>query len=355
MLARLSRAAALAGLLCVPLPAGVADAQSADDNQVLDVRRLSAEQRRRLLAGDTIGYQVAETTETELGAGVAMYLPVPLGRAAEALTSPDLVVKDPSITAWGPLAPDATVAALAGYKLSTGEVAEAQDAFEAGAGGRLNLSASEIEAFRAARATLRATDRAAVAEGGAAQWRALLLERAQAFQARGLDGVAPYARRGGVTDPAAVLRVAAGDARIVGHLTPRLADALLRFPAEQSPTAISQLYWVKRQVQGRPDPILVHHLVDVTPQLALYVERHVYVGHSYNASQILSGAVPYEDGVLIFSTNRVSTDQIAGLGGELKRTIGRRQLRGEIVKRFDRIRAALVKPTAPTERVVESP
>ena len=354
MLARLSRVAALAGLLCLPFPAEAADAPSPDDGQSLDVRRLSPEQRRRLLAGDTIGYQVAETNETELGAGVAMYLPVPLARVAEALTSPDIVLKEPSITAWGALAPGTTVAALAGYKLAAGEVAEAQDAFDAGAGGRLNLSAVEIEAFRAAKATPRGADRAAVAESGAAQWRALLLQRAQAFQARGLDGVAPYARRGGVSDPAAVLRVAAGDARIAAHLMPRLADALLRFPAEQSPTAISQFYWVKRQVQGRPDPILIHHLVDVTPQLALYVERHVYVGHSYNASQILSGAVPYDDGVLIFSSNRVSTDQVAGLGGEMKRMIGRRQLRGEIVKRFDRIRAALVKPTAPPERV-ESP
>jgi hypothetical protein len=353
MLARLSRAAALAGLLCLPFPVEAADPPPADEGQALDVRRLSPEQRRRLLAGETIGYQVAETSETELGAGVAMYLPVPLSRAAEALTSPDIVLKEPSITAWGPLAPGATVAALAHYKLSAGESAEAQDAFDAEAGGRLNLSAAEIESFRAARPA-RGADRAAVAERGADQWRALLLQRAQAFQARGLDGDPPYARRSVVTEPAAVLRVAAGDARIVAHLMPRLADALLRFPAEQSPTAISQLYWVKRQVQGRPDPILIHHLVDVTPQLALYVERHVYVGHSYNASQILSGAVPYEDGVIVFSSNRVSTDQVAGLGGELKRTIGRRQLRGEIVKRFDRIRAALVKPTAPPKEV-ESP
>jgi len=354
MLSRLSRAAALAGLLCLPLPAGAADTPSADDGQALDVRRLSPEQRRRLLAGDTIGYQVTETNETELGAGVAMYLPGPLARVAEALTSPDIVLKEPSITASGPLAPGATVAALAGYKLAAGEVAESQDAFDGVAGGRLNLSAAEIEAFRAAKTTPRGADRAAVAESGAAQWRAMLLQRMQAFQTRGLDGMAPYARRGGTSDPAVVLRVAAGDARIVGHLMPRLAEALLRFPAEQSSTAISQFYWVKRQVQGRPDPILIHHLVDVTPQLALYVERHVYVGHSYSASQILSGAVPYEDGVLVFSSNRVSTDQVAGLGGELKRVIGRRQLRGEIVKRFDRIRAALVKPAAPPERI-ESP
>jgi hypothetical protein len=296
---------------------------------------------------------VAETAETELAAGLAVYLPAPFARVAEALTSPDVVLKEPSITAWGPLAPGATVAALAGYKLGGSDAAESQDAFDAVAGGRLNLSAAEIETFRGARPA-RGADRAAVAESGAAQWRALLLQRAQAFQARGLDGMTPYARRGGVSEPAALLRVAAGDARIVGHLMPRLSEALLRFPAEQSSTAMSQFYWVKRQVQGRPDPILIHHLVDVTPQLALYVERHVYVGHSYNASQILCGAVPYEDGVLVFSSNRVSTDQVAGLGGELKRTIGRRQLRGEIVKRFDRLRAVLVKPTAPTKEV-ESP
>ena len=354
MLARLSRVATLAGLLCLPFPVEAADAPAADESQALDIRRLSPEQRRRLLAGETIGYQVAETNETELGAGVAMYLPVPLARVAEALTSPDVVVREPSITAYGPIPVGATGAALGAFALGAGEITEAQDVLDAGPGPRFNLASAEIDMFRAARGAGCCRDRGAVLETATARWRTLLLQRAQAFQAHGLDGMAPYARRSGVSDPTAVLRVAAGDARIVAHVIPRLAEALLRFPAEQSPTAISQFYWVKRQVQGRPDPILIHHLVDVTPQLALYVERHVYVGHSYNASQILSGAVPYEDGVLVFSSNRVSTDQVAGLGGELKRVIGRRQLRGEIVKRFDRIRAALVKPIAPPERV-ESP
>jgi hypothetical protein len=354
MLARLSRAVALAGLLCLPLPAWAADPPSAEDGQALDVRRLSPEQRRRLLAGETIGYQVPETGETELGAGVAMYLPVPLARAAEMLTSHDVVVREPSITAYGPIPVGATGAALGALALGAGEIAEAQDLLDAGPGARFNLASAEIDMLRGGRGAGCCRDRGAVLEAATARWRTLLLQRAQAFQARGLDGMAPYARRGGVSDPAAVLRVAAGDARIVGHLMPRLADALLRFPAEQSSTAISQFYWVKRQVQGRPDPILIHHLVDVTPQLALYVERHFYVGHSYNASQILCGALPYEDGVLVFSSNRVSTDQVAGFGGEMKRMIGRRQLRGEIVRRLDRIRAALVKPPAPPVRV-ESP
>jgi hypothetical protein len=37
----------------------------------------------------------------------------------------------------------------------------------------------------------------------------------------------------------------------------------------------------------------------------------------------------------------------------MKRMIGRRQLRGEIVKRFDRIRAAVLRPAPPVR--VESP
>jgi hypothetical protein len=283
-----------------------------------------------------------------------MYLAVPLSRAAEVLTSSDVILKDPSITASGLIPAGATVAALHGFKLAAGEIGEAQDALDAAAGARFNMAPPEITVFRAAKGTVRSTDRAAVLDAAAGQWHALLLERAQAFQVRGLEGIAPYARRSGTTDPAALLRVAAGDARIIASLAPRLGEALLRYPAEQSPTAISHIYWVNRQVQGRPTPLLIQHLVDVTLALALYVERQFYVGNTYNASQILCAAVPYEDGVLILSSNRVSTDQVAGLGGEMKRLIGRRQLRSEIVKRFDRIRAALVRPLGPPDRV-ESP
>src|SRR5215470_265125 len=346
MLLRLGRAALLAGLLLLPHPVRAADAPAADEGQALDVRRLSPDQRRRLLAGDTIAYQVAETSEAELGAGVAMYLPVPLAKAAEVLTSADVVLKDPSITASGPVPPNATPGML-GFKLAPGELAEAQDVLDAAPGSHFNLAPPEIDAFRSAKASLRGGDRTLVLDVAAAGWRTLLTQRAQALLARGLDGVLPYARRNGVSDPAALLRVAAGDARIVVHLAPRLSEALLRFPAEQSPTAISELYWVKRMVQGRPDPILLHHLVDVTPGMALYVERQVYVGHTYNASQILCAALPLEEGVLIISSNRVSTEAVAGIGGEMKKVIGRRQLRAEIVKRFDRIRAALARPAPP--------
>jgi hypothetical protein len=101
-------------------------------------------------------------------------------------------------------------------------------------------------------------------------------------------------------------------------------------------------------------PLVLQHLVDVTPTAAFYVERHFYVGQLYIASEILCAAVPYEHGVILLSSNRVSTDQVTGLGGEMKRIIGRRQLRSEITKRFERIRAALARTLAPPDRT-ESP
>jgi hypothetical protein len=352
VLARLGRAAALASLLVLPAAlAGAADAP--DDAQGLDIRRLSPEQRRRLLAGETIAYQVVEPSDSDLAAGVAVYIAAPLARVADALTSPDVVLKDSGIVASGLIPTGASEAALHGFRLAPNESGEAQDALEAAP--RFNFSTAEAEAFRAARAALRGGDRAAIVETATAQWRALLLRRAQAFQARGLDGAAPYARRPPPNDPAAVLRAAAGDARILAPVAPRLAEALVRFPAEQSSTAVSQIYWMKRQVQGRPVPLVLQHLVDVTPRVALYVERHFYAGQTYVASQILCAAVPFEDGVLVLSSNRVSTDQVTGLGGEMKRIIGRRQLRGEITKRFERIRAALAGQPAGAPERVESP
>lgn len=69
-----------------------------------------------------------------------------------------------------------------------------------------------------------------------------------------------------------------------------------------------------------------------------------YVGHSYNAAQIITGGVPYQDGALVFATSRFSTDEILGVGSPLKRAIGRAQLKDEMRKRLDRLRASVSRP-----------
>lgn len=322
-----------------PAPLRPAPAHAAE---TWDLRQISPDERRRLVAGEAVPFLVAERTNRDLAAGVMMSVGVPLARAAEPLTEGELAVRDPGVLDWGALPERAGLAALAGLRLGP---SEADEVLDARPGSVWNLSSPEMDALRALRGTLTG---AAKTEAASAQYRGLLLRRALAFRAGGLGAIEPYARRGGVTtDPAAELRLAAEDARPLAAAAPGLPEALLNYPALQHAARPSLFYWVERKLQGRIAPVLVHQLTEVRPELGLHVERHFFVGHSYNSSQTLTGAVPWGSGSLLFVVSRVSTDLVTGLGGDVKRAIGRRQLRGDLTARLERVRAATVKSLPP--------
>ena len=310
-----------------------------------DIRQLSADDRRRLLAGESVPFTVAERTDRDLAGGVMVYVATPFTRVAELLAESELAVREPGIAGWGALGERAGPEALAKLRLGP---AEADELLDARPGSVWNLSGAEMDAMRAARAAVGGAAKTAPAEAASARYRALLLQRAQAYRAGGLGAIEPYARRGGIaTDPAGELRVAADDARPLGAAAPALVEALLNYPALQHAERVSRLYWIERRLQGRVAPILVHQMVEVRPELVLHLERHFFVGHSYNSSQTLTGAFPWGSGTLLFTVGRVSTDLVTGLGGDMKRAIGRRQLRGDLAGRVDRLRGAVARVQPP--------
>jgi hypothetical protein len=310
-----------------------------------DLRQISADERRRLLAGEIIPLAVAERTDRDLAAGVMAFLPLPLTRVGEHLAESELAVRDPGVTRWGGLPERAGPAALAGLRLGA---SEADELLVARPGSLWNLSSAEMDGLRSLRLALEGTARSALAEAASVQYRALMLRRTQAYRAGGLGAIEPYARRGGgATDPGAELRLAVEDARPLADASPTLPEALLNYPAVQHAARPSQLYWVERRLQGRVTPVLVHQLMEIGPELALHVERHFFVGHSYNSSQTLTGGLPWGSGSLLFVVSRVSTDLVTGLGGDVKRAVGRRQMRGDLTARLDRFRAGLIRPQPP--------
>ncbi len=311
-----------------------------------DPRQLSADDRGRLLAGEIVPVPVAERTDRDLASGVAGYLPLPVARVGEYLSEAELAVQDPGVTAWAAVREGASPEALGRLRLGA---AETEELLESRPGSVWNLSSAEMEGLRALRPALGGPARAGLAQATtSAQYRTLLLRRAEAYRAGGLAAVEPYMRPGGgVTDPAAELRQTVEDARPLAAASPALPEALLNYPALQHTARPSRIYWVERRLQGRITPILIHQLVEVRPELALHVERHFFVGHSYTSSQTLTAAVPWGSGALLYVVSRVFTDLVTGLGGDVKRAVGRRQLRGDLAGRLDRIRGALAKPTPP--------
>ena len=330
----------------------LAPAAAQDLDGGLDLRALAPEQQRRLLQGEVLAFRVPEGSEREITTGLVAHVTAPLARVAEYVARGDLVLQDSAVAEHGLMA---SLGAGAGPAASSGagprlagDPDEARELLEA-APGRFNLGASEMEAFRALRGRLGSAPREAVQGAVAAQYRALLVARAQAYERAGLGGIEAYARRTGApVDPGADMRATAGDARLAAALLPGAPGLLERDPARGA--VASQVIWVRRQIQGKTAALVIHQWTHARPDALLYVERHLYVGHSYNWSQSVVGAIPSGQGTFVVQTARVSTDQVAGIGGEVKRAVGRRQVRAEFTRRLERLRAAVQLP-----RGTESP
>jgi hypothetical protein len=73
-------------------------------------------------------------------------------------------------------------------------------------------------------------------------------------------------------------------------------------------------------------------------------ERQFYVEHSYNSLSLMAGVMPLSGGTIVLYSNRTSTDQVAGVGSGLRHSIGSKQMRDEIVKSFEQIRATVSRP-----------
>ncbi|HEV2056279.1 MAG TPA: hypothetical protein VGV06_14085 [Methylomirabilota bacterium] len=314
-------------------------------NEVQDLLQISAEQRLRLVRGEVVSYSVSENSDRELAVGFAMILPAPMSEIADYLASGQLIAQDDTISDFGAVPDEAPTSALVGPRFSRSEREEAEGLLAAAPGTRFNLSLAEIDALRAVKGSADTSAKTTAADIASDAYRRLLHQRLQAYRQGGLATIAHYARTGGaVTDPAVDLRLAAADAERLARLGPELHEALLRYPAAQPPQMVNHFYWIKRRVQRRPHLSLLHRIVVASSGSIIHVERYYYAGHSFNATQILTGAFAHRDGTLVFSINRVSTDEVLGVGNQLKRTIGRTQLRDDMRARLDRLQAVLIRP-----------
>jgi hypothetical protein len=340
---------ALSGVALAVTPLGVGTvlppltSEAATGAELLDRVQISPAERRRLEGGAIASYPVPEGSERELAAGLAMLVPSPLDRVGEALIAGELIAQDTGISAAGVLPDRAEPDTLPATRFTGEERREAEGLAEAAPGTRFNLSPAEIEALRRLAGSLAGAGEAEWLARVSDEYRRLLRDRWLAYRASGLPAVAPYARADGtLTEPAADLRRSAEDAARLAGASGAILDALRRYPMA-TVSAADRFYWIKRSLEGRPALSLLHQLVESRAGEVVHVERYFYVGHSYNAAQMLTVAIAHAGRTLVLSTSRISTDEVLGRGNQLKRAIGRRQLEDDLRGRFQRFRAGLVR------------
>ncbi len=326
--------AAICGLMiALPLPAAELTTANA-----LKYFKITPEMETRLLAGEILTRDADELTPDQLSVALTLYVPVPPAKLGDDLRSDWLQVRAARLARGplpGPGGPPVTAAAFDKLPLGDDEV---DSLLDARAGHRFNLSADEIASLQAAAKAARGpgSARAAVARA----YKEILAARANLYFAKGLDGIAPYAREDrGKAVPAKGLRVNTEKFPPLAKFFPEARAALLKFPGGPAPNSRSQFLWESDRVEDRPDVVLIHRLSIDRPDATLLAVRQFYVGHSYDSSQIVAGAVPFHGGSLVFYFNWTFTDQVTGALSELKHSIGRSRMRDQILADFQRLRA----------------
>ena len=306
---------------------------------------LSASQMDDVRAGKIVSTDFRELTDTQLAITVAMLVDKPIGQVADAVRDSQLFKTDPTVVKFKALGDkEPTDADFAEVAFASDESSEIKKLLGASPGSEQNLSAAEIAKF----ATLRgkfsgACDKdPACPDAVVGEYRSALLERMRAYRAGGMSAIAPYARSGGKTfDVGAELTIALNGCETVEKRFAEAIQAFRQYPKHPLEHVDSRFFWIKQEVQGRPDFALVHGMIYQMSDAFFGVERQFYVGHSYNGLVVMSGCLPTGDKTLVFYINRTSTDQVAGFAKDTRHALGRKHMRAEILASLEAIRAKL--------------
>ncbi|PTR17344.1 hypothetical protein C8R31_101507 [Nitrosospira sp. Nsp2] len=301
---------------------------------------LKQDQVANLERGEIVALEISEATEKELAMGLGIYLPSPPAKLVAYFKSGALASIDPNTIAQGDVQPKSDADAFKKFDFKFKQSDEAKSLLNAASSDRFNLSTDEIQSFAPLKKNLAAADNTALIAGVTQHYREILLQRWQSYRKGGLSGIAPYARRGQEASPAKELRTATVSSKLLARYYPDLYQAWLNYPATLPAGAEEQFYWLNRKVEDRPTAILGHRVLQTSDAGSLILARQFFVGHSYNSSQLIVGCLPYRNGSVVFYAHRTSTDQVAGMGSSLKHSIGREQMKDQMVKNLERLRSA---------------
>jgi hypothetical protein len=321
------------GLALLASAAAPAEGQVPDADVFLADSGFSPAQIAQVQAGNIVQASIQPSNEREIVASLAFLVKVPPADLVNELRRGLLSSVDPNVITSAAIDGPPSPASFAKLSLDPGAEARAKGYAAAKPGGDLNLSASELAGFGALGAAPAVPAVEAVVKSA-------LLARLQAYQARGLAGIEPYARSGGRTrSPGDDLRSATQAASRLQAVVPGTHRALLAYPASKPPGLDEGFLWSNIRANGVPTFVLTHTLFIPEGPNWVAVQRQFYVSGGYNCEQAIAGFLPMQEGTLVYYANRTSTDQVSGMGGGARRAIGSRLLRSQLEALFAKVQA----------------
>ena len=308
-------------------------------DEVIESIGFSAEDKQALLAGEIVSKDLDRVGEKEIIAAVAMRLPVPFAKIGDVYPAGSDIEIDSRNIGYSLVGVPPKDDEWAKLAFNDSEKKELKEILSAKPGDDLNLSAEEFALLGERLGGVKADQEGAAAAVSDA-YREILMARFAAYLERGLDGIAPYARRGSKTvSPAEEIRLvwSTEDDFFRTHF-PALEKAFLTFPEFQPDEIENEYAWRKQTVQERPTFILQHSQQQRGDGYIVWVSKQFFVGHTYN-SQVTGGLfLPFEEASIVFYFNSTSTDKIAGFFSGVASSVGQSRMNAGIKRYFESAR-----------------
>jgi hypothetical protein len=230
---------------------------------------------------------------------------------------------EPNTIARGEISGPGSAAQFASLTLKPDVERRAKRYLSAKPGTDLNLSAEEIAAFNKLGSS---ADIAAVET----QVRGSLLERYQAYRAKGLDGIAAYARENDSSSAADDLRASLETMKALQKYARAAYVAMMTYPGSKPAGAEDIFTWNHFKAHDVPTIVLMHAMLIPDGDAFLVMQRQYYVSEGFNCEQAVAGFLPVQDGTVVVYSNHTSTERVTGFGGGAKRSIGSKLLSSEL-------------------------
>jgi hypothetical protein len=297
-------------------------------DEILSEMGFSAAEKQRVLKGEFVTSNVGSVSERDLSFAVAFLVKASPEAIRKHALEGALFLEDAQVQAYGKLSAPGSLADFSGLHLTD---AEARALTSSTPGDATNIGVEERSAFRA----LRDRPAKAVEE----QLHRMLLARYQAYRASGLGGIAAYERAGGGSgDVASDLAKASRSASGAQKHMPALYAFLVDYPRGTLLEMQETYLWVKSVIREKPTYVLAHIFSAADGEARAVVRREFYVSTGYNTEQSIAGFLPVTGGTIVICLSHAFTDQVAGSGGSMKRSIGSRVMAGQMKEIFDRAR-----------------
>jgi len=309
----------------------LASAQPTADQLLADAG-LSADDKQRVLNGEFVTAGAKAVSERDLAVVMVFLVKTSPDALSNQVIAGSLVTADSQVQAYALFKSPGSLPDVAGLRIPSDE---AKALAGAKPGSAFNLSAAEIKAFNG----LPAGNQQAVQR----QLQQMLLQRYQAYRASGLAGIAPYVRGGGSEiNLASDLRKATQAAQGLEKYLPKFQAVLLDYPKGMEPDMRENFVWMRSIIHGQPTYVLQHTLAVADGAARAVAQRQYYVSAGYNGEQAVAGFVPVHGGTIVVYSSHAFTEQVAGFGGSMKRSIGSRVMADQLQKMFEAGRRKVV-------------